>query len=135
MSRTFHEIPRSRPATPLLDQAGTPDLLRQFNASELEALADELREELLYIVGQTGGHFGAGLGVIELTIALHRVFEQALLNFARQVRPIAQRCLSDDMYKSFVFFTHLSAARSHLFKMSSVALSGFPSKKRSRACA
>jgi 1-deoxy-D-xylulose-5-phosphate synthase len=74
MSKTFHEIPRIRPVTPLLDRAGTPDLLRRLNASELEELADELREELLYIVGQTGGHFGAGLGVIELTIALHHVF-------------------------------------------------------------
>jgi 1-deoxy-D-xylulose-5-phosphate synthase len=75
MPKTFHEIPRERPATPLLDRAATPVGLRQLAEAELETLADELREELLYAVGQTGGHFGAGLGVIELTIALHYVFD------------------------------------------------------------
>ncbi|GAB3464643.1 1-deoxy-D-xylulose-5-phosphate synthase [Azotobacter salinestris] len=74
MPKTFHEIPRERPATPLLDRAATPDRLRQLGEAELEVLANELRQELLYTVGQTGGHFGAGLGVIELTIALHYVF-------------------------------------------------------------
>ncbi len=75
MPKTFHEIPRVRPATPLLDRAATPDQLRLLSEAELVALADELRQELLYTVGQTGGHFGAGLGVIELTIALHYVFD------------------------------------------------------------
>ena len=75
MPTTFKEIPRERPATPLLDRAETPDGLRRLGEAELEALADELRLELLYSVGQTGGHFGAGLGVIELTIALHYVFD------------------------------------------------------------
>lgn len=74
MLKTFHEIPRERPATPLLDRAPTPPLLRRLGEPELEILANELRQELLYCVGQTGGHFGAGLGVIELTIALHYVF-------------------------------------------------------------
>ena len=75
MPTTFHEIPRERPATPVLDIAQTPDGLRCLGEAELETLADELRQELLYSVGQTGGHFGAGLGVIELTIALHYVFD------------------------------------------------------------
>src|SRR5690554_59920 len=75
MPKTFHEIPRQRPATPLLDRAATPAELRRLSEAELEQLADELRQELLYCVGQTGGHFGAGLGVIELTIALHYVFD------------------------------------------------------------
>jgi 1-deoxy-D-xylulose-5-phosphate synthase len=75
MPTTFHAIPRERPLTPLLDRAKTPDELRRLAESELETLADELREYLLYTVGQTGGHFGAGLGVIELTIALHYVFD------------------------------------------------------------
>ncbi|MCI3943551.1 1-deoxy-D-xylulose-5-phosphate synthase [Pseudomonas syringae] len=75
MPKTFKEIPRERPVTPLLDQADTPDGLRRLGEAELETLADELRLELLYSVGQTGGHFGAGLGVIELTIALHYVFD------------------------------------------------------------
>ena len=75
MPKTFHEIPRQRPATPLLDRAATPVELRRLSEAELEQLADELRQELLYSVGQTGGHFGAGLGVIELTIALHYIFD------------------------------------------------------------
>ncbi|GFM87052.1 1-deoxy-D-xylulose-5-phosphate synthase [Pseudomonas cichorii] len=75
MPTTFKEIPRERPVTPLLDRADTPDGLRRLGEAELETLADELRQELLYSVGQTGGHFGAGLGVIELTIALHYVFD------------------------------------------------------------
>lgn len=75
MPTTFKEIPRERPSTPLLDKAVTPDGLRRLGEAELEALADELRLDLLYTVGQTGGHFGAGLGVIELTVALHYVFD------------------------------------------------------------
>ncbi|EIK93823.1 1-deoxy-D-xylulose-5-phosphate synthase [Pseudomonas sp. M47T1] len=75
MPTTFQEIPRERPLTPLLDRADTPAGLRRLGEAELETLADELRQELLYTVGQTGGHFGAGLGVIELTIALHYVFD------------------------------------------------------------
>ncbi|GAB7531929.1 1-deoxy-D-xylulose-5-phosphate synthase [Pseudomonas sp. 3A(2025)] len=75
MPKTFKEIPRERPVTSLLDRADTPDALRRLGEAELETLADELRLELLYSVGQTGGHFGAGLGVIELTIALHYVFD------------------------------------------------------------
>ncbi|AYG43285.1 1-deoxy-D-xylulose-5-phosphate synthase [Pseudomonas sp. Leaf58] len=75
MPTTFQEIPRERPVTPLLDRADTPAGLRRLAEADLETLADELRQELLYTVGQTGGHFGAGLGVIELTIALHYVFD------------------------------------------------------------
>ncbi|MBV4502530.1 1-deoxy-D-xylulose-5-phosphate synthase [Pseudomonas shirazensis] len=75
MPTTFQEIPRERPATPLLDRADTPAGLRRLAEADLENLADELRQELLYTVGQTGGHFGAGLGVIELTVALHYVFD------------------------------------------------------------
>lgn len=74
MPKTFHEIPRQRPATPLLDRIDSPVQLRQLGDDELEAVADELRAFLLWTVGQTGGHFGAGLGVIELTVALHYVF-------------------------------------------------------------
>ncbi|QLF94421.1 1-deoxy-D-xylulose-5-phosphate synthase [Pseudomonas sp. ABC1] len=75
MPKTFHEIPRVRPDTPVLDRATMPEQLRRLGEAELEILADELRQELLFAVGQTGGHFGAGLGVIELTIALHYVFD------------------------------------------------------------
>ncbi len=68
------EFPLVRPTTPLLDAVDQGRDLSQLSESQLLALADELRAYLLYSVGQTGGHFGAGLGVVELTIALHHVF-------------------------------------------------------------
>ncbi|GGY85774.1 1-deoxy-D-xylulose-5-phosphate synthase [Cellvibrio zantedeschiae] len=71
----FNEIPTSRPATPLLDSIDSPADLRALDEKLLPQLADELRAFLLFSVGQTGGHFGAGLGVVELTIALHYVYE------------------------------------------------------------
>ena len=61
--------------TPLLDKINTPDQLRQLPASKLPALANELRNDMIKAVSQTGGHLGAGLGVIELTIALHYIFD------------------------------------------------------------
>ncbi|WP_067984036.1 1-deoxy-D-xylulose-5-phosphate synthase [Neptuniibacter pectenicola] len=67
----FLTIPASRPSTPLLDQVNDPKQLRQLPADQLPELAEQLRAYLLYSVGQSGGHFGAGLGVVELTIALH----------------------------------------------------------------
>lgn len=70
----FTQIPRQRPDTPLLDQVPTPDKLRNLPPEALPELANELREYLLWCTGQTGGHFGAGLGVVELTIALHYVY-------------------------------------------------------------
>ena len=75
MPTTFHEIPAERPVTPLLDRALTPTELRLLSEAELVTLADELRLFLLWSVGQTGGHFAAGLGVVELTLALHYVFD------------------------------------------------------------
>jgi len=71
----LNEIPLSRPDTPLLDQIKSPTELKQVDPERLDDLARELRQFLLYSVGQTGGHFGAGLGVVELTIALHYVFD------------------------------------------------------------
>jgi len=62
------------PATPLLDTVATPDDLRLLKPGQLRQLADELRAEMISAVGQTGGHFGSGLGVVELTVALHYVF-------------------------------------------------------------
>ncbi len=70
-----NEIPTSRPLTPLLDSIDSPADLRQLSEKQLPELAEELRAFLLYSVGQTGGHFGAGLGVVELTIALHYVYQ------------------------------------------------------------
>ena len=73
--KLFDEIPVEPPATPLLDTIDTPADLRGMKAAQLHELADELRAYLLYSVGCTGGHFGAGLGVVELTVALHHALE------------------------------------------------------------
>ena len=70
----FQEIPTQRPSTPLLDKVNDPFQLRLLAEDQLSQLSHELRAYLLYSVGQSGGHFGAGLGVIELTVALHYVF-------------------------------------------------------------
>lgn len=75
MPKTFTDIPLTRPATPLLDSISTPADLRALPPGRLEPLIDELRAYLLYAVGRAGGHFGAGLGVVELTVALHYLFE------------------------------------------------------------
>ena len=63
-----------RPATPLLDQVQLPSDLRRLPVEQVRRLADELREETISAVSVTGGHLGAGLGVVELTVALHYVF-------------------------------------------------------------
>lgn len=73
--KKYYEIPSKKPDTPLLDCIQFPSDLRKLDASQLPQLCDELRLFLLYSVGQSGGHFGAGLGVIELTVALHYVFD------------------------------------------------------------
>ncbi|MDP1626846.1 MAG: 1-deoxy-D-xylulose-5-phosphate synthase [Parvibaculum sp.] len=65
----------SKPATPLLDRVNTPADLRALDESDLRQVADELRAEVIDAVSQTGGHLGAGLGVVELTVALHYVFD------------------------------------------------------------
>jgi 1-deoxy-D-xylulose-5-phosphate synthase len=65
----------SKPLTPLLDQIGSPADLRKLRESDLAQLADELRAETISAVSVTGGHLGAGLGVVELTVALHYVFD------------------------------------------------------------
>ncbi|MHA7827528.1 MAG: 1-deoxy-D-xylulose-5-phosphate synthase [Roseovarius sp.] len=64
-----------RPDTPLLDQVASPADLKQLTDSQLVTLADELRAETISAVSETGGHLGAGLGVVELTVALHAVFD------------------------------------------------------------
>ncbi|WP_180156804.1 1-deoxy-D-xylulose-5-phosphate synthase [Acinetobacter sp. YH12045] len=71
----YKEIPFQRPVTPLLDTINHPQQLRLLERSQLEQVADELRQFILYAAGQSGGHFGANLGVIELTVALHYCFD------------------------------------------------------------
>src|SRR5690606_11003527 len=65
----------SRPQTPLLDTVDTPEDLRKLGKGQLRQLADELRTEMIDAVGSTGGHLGSGLGVVELTVAIHYVFD------------------------------------------------------------
>ena len=72
--KIFTQIPNEKPNTPLLDEVNYPNDFRSFSSHELKQLADELREYLLYTVGLSGGHLGSGLGVVELTIVLHYLF-------------------------------------------------------------
>ena len=64
-----------RPKTPILDRVNVPADLKRLTDDELHQLADELRAETISAVSETGGHLGAGLGVVELTVALHAVFD------------------------------------------------------------
>ena len=73
--KSYSTIPEQRPNTPILDSIESPTDLKALSLDQLPLLADQLREFLLYSVGQSGGHFGSGLGVVELTIALHYVFD------------------------------------------------------------
>ena len=63
-----------KPNTPLLDKIDIPADVRKLNVGQLQSLADELRADMIYNVSLTGGHLGAGLGVVELTTAIHYVF-------------------------------------------------------------
>ncbi|WP_068298734.1 1-deoxy-D-xylulose-5-phosphate synthase [Pararhodobacter sp. CCB-MM2] len=65
----------NRPATPLLDRVHSPADLKRLSDAQLKQVADELRAETISAVSETGGHLGAGLGVVELTVALHAVFD------------------------------------------------------------
>ena len=69
------DLPAVRPATPVLDRVTLPADLKALSDRELRQLADELRAETISAVSVTGGHLGAGLGVVELTVALHAVFD------------------------------------------------------------
>ena len=73
--KIFQSIPTEQPISEILKDIETPCDVRKLTPSQIPQLADELREFLLYSVGRTGGHFGAGLGVIELTLALHYKFD------------------------------------------------------------
>jgi 1-deoxy-D-xylulose-5-phosphate synthase len=68
-------VPEHKPDTPLLDQVNGPEDLRRLSDAQLRQVADELRADTIYTVSKTGGHLGAGLGVVELSVALHTVFD------------------------------------------------------------
>ena len=77
--------------TPLLDRITAIDELRRLPEADLQRLADELRAETISAVSKTGGHLGAGLGVVELSVALHYVFETphdlSLIHISEPTRP------------------------------------------------
>jgi len=64
-----------RPNTPILDQVHVPADMKTLTDAQLHQLADDVRAETISAVSETGGHLGAGLGVVELTVALHAVFD------------------------------------------------------------
>ena len=89
--KLFHTIPGERPTIPLLEEIHSPHDLRLLNRDQLRQVSDEVREYLLYSVGISGGHFGAGLGVVELTVALHfcldTPFDQLIWDVGHQAYP------------------------------------------------
>ena len=60
---------------PILSKVNLPKDIRQLSIEELKKLCDDIRNYLIDVVSQVGGHFGAGLGAVELTVALHKVFD------------------------------------------------------------
>jgi 1-deoxy-D-xylulose-5-phosphate synthase len=72
--KIFSEIPSTLPKTPILDKVNTPEDIKVLTSPELKSLADDVRANMLYSVGQSGGHLGGGLGVVELTVVLHYLY-------------------------------------------------------------
>jgi 1-deoxy-D-xylulose-5-phosphate synthase len=72
--KIFSEIPSTLPKTPILDKVNTPEDIKSLTSPELKSLADDVRANMLYSVGQSGGHLGGGLGVVELTVVLHYLY-------------------------------------------------------------
>jgi 1-deoxy-D-xylulose-5-phosphate synthase len=70
----FEDVAMDRPTTPTLDRIAAPADLKGLSDAELKTVADELREEVISVVSETGGHLGSSLGVVELSVALHAVF-------------------------------------------------------------
>jgi len=89
--KIYKELPKTKPITPLLEKIESPKNTRALKYNDLNKLADEVREFLLFSVSQSGGHFGAGLGAIELTIALHHVlkmpFDKIIWDTGHQAYP------------------------------------------------
>jgi 1-deoxy-D-xylulose-5-phosphate synthase len=120
MPKTFDQIPLTPPATPLLDSLENPAALRALEEYQLEQVADELRASLLWSVGQSGGHFGAGLGVVELTVALHYLYQTP---FDRLVWDVGHQCYPHKI---------LTGRRQQLTSIRQQGgLSGFPKRSES----
>ena len=73
--KIFSEIPSDIPKTPILDKVNLPKDIKNLTSIELKKLADDVRAHMLYSVGQSGGHLGGGLGVVELTVVLHYLYD------------------------------------------------------------
>ena len=73
--KIFSEIPSDIPQTPVLDKVNLPKDIKNLSSIELKKLADDVRAHMLYSVGQSGGHLGGGLGVVELTVVLHYLYD------------------------------------------------------------
>ncbi|MBD63339.1 MAG: 1-deoxy-D-xylulose-5-phosphate synthase [Gammaproteobacteria bacterium] len=73
--KIFSEIPIDPPKTPILDKVNMPKDIKNLTSVELKSLADDVRAHMLFSVGQSGGHLGGGLGVVELTVALHYLYD------------------------------------------------------------
>ncbi len=117
----YETIPTVRPSTPLLDSVDQPCQLKNFSLTELEQLADELRLYLLYAAGQSGGHFGANLGVVELTIALHHALDTP-----------KDRLVWDVGHQAYAHKV-LTGRRDHLTSIRSKGgLAAFPSREESQ---
>ena len=77
--------------TPLLDTINTPEELRKLQPAQMKQVADELRAEVIDAVSVTGGHLGAGLGVVELTVALHH-FDYGVIRSMPFLRNLYSGC-------------------------------------------
>ncbi len=73
--KIFSEIPTSPPKTPVLNKVNFPKDIKNLTPIELKTLADDVRAHMLYSVGQSGGHLGGGLGVVELTVVLQYLYD------------------------------------------------------------
>ena len=73
--KIFSEIPTSPPKTLVLDKVNLPEDIKNLTPIELKTLADDVRAHMLYSVGQSGGHLGGGLGVVELTVVLQYLYD------------------------------------------------------------
>ncbi|MBA4692460.1 MAG: 1-deoxy-D-xylulose-5-phosphate synthase, partial [SAR86 cluster bacterium] len=72
--KIFSEIPTKKPKTLILDKVNAPADIKNLTPIELKTLADDVRAHMLFSVGQSGGHLGGGLGVVELTVVLHYLY-------------------------------------------------------------
>src|SRR4030081_370778 len=106
--------------TPILDRIATPAALRSLSDTELHALAEEIRQFLVRTVSKTGGHLGPNLGVVELTLALHRVFDSP-----------KDRILFDTGHQAYVHKIVTGRQEGfHLLRQGG-GLSGYPSRAES----